>query len=88
MENSDRLYKLQVDLGETEYRQIVSGLVKYYTEEELLGKQVVVVANLKKAKLRGVESSGMLLAAGEEDIVKLLVLDQNAGKLENGANIH
>ena len=88
MENSDRLYKLQVDLGETEYRQIVSGLVKYYSEEELLGKQVVVVANLKKAKLRGVESSGMLLAAGDEDIVKLLVLDQNAGKLENGANIH
>lgn len=88
VENSDRLYKLQVDLGETEYRQIVSGLVKYYSEEELLGKQVVVVANLKKAKLRGVESSGMLLAAGDEDIVKLLVLDQNAGKLENGANIH
>ena len=46
------------------------------------------MVNLKKAKLRGVESSGMLLAAGDEDIVKLLVLDQNAGKLENGANIH
>lgn len=87
VEKADRLYKLTVDLG-TEIRTIVSGLVKYYKEEELLGKQVVVVANLKPAKLRGIESQGMLLAAGDEDIVKLLVLDSNAGTLENGSNIH
>ena len=88
VENSDKLYKLSVDLGEEKERTIVSGLVKYYSETELLGKQVVVVANLKKAKLRGVESEGMLLAAGDNDIVKLLVLDSNFGTLENGANIH
>lgn len=88
VENSEKLYELLVDLGEEKPRTIVSGLVKYYSEEELLGKQVVVVANLKKAKLRGVESNGMLLAAGDNDVVKLLVLDSNQGTLENGANIH
>lgn len=87
VEKADRLYKLTVDLG-SETRTIVSGLVKYYKEEELLGKQIVVVANLKPAKLRGIESQGMLLAAGDDDIVKLLVLDSNAGTLENGSNIH
>ena len=66
----------------------MSGLVPYYTSEELLNKQVVVVTNLKKAKLRGVESNGMLLAAGDNDVVKLLTLDNNAGILENGSNIH
>jgi len=88
VENSDKLYKLSVDLGESKPRTIVSGLVNYYKEDELLNKQVVVVSNLKKAKLRGVESNGMLLAAGDSDIVKLLVLDSNNGTLENGANIH
>ena len=87
VEKADKLYKLTVDLG-TETRIIVSGLVKYYKEDELIGKQVVVVANLKPAKLRGIESQGMLLAAGDDDVVKLLVLDNNAGILENGANIH
>lgn len=87
IEKADKLYKLTVDLG-TEKRTIVSGLVKYYKEEDLLNKQVVVVSNLKPAKLRGVESQGMLLAAGDDDIVKLLVLDNNAGSLENGTNIH
>ncbi|MDO4282077.1 MAG: methionine--tRNA ligase [Clostridia bacterium] len=87
VEKADKLYKLTVDLG-NETRTIVSGLVKYYKEEELIGKQVVVVANLKPAKLRGIESQGMLLAAGDEDVVKLLVLDNNVGDLENGSNIH
>lgn len=87
VEKADKLYKLTVDLG-SETRTIVSGLVKYYKEDELMGKQVVVVANLKPAKLRGIESQGMLLAAGDDDIVKLLVLDNNAGELENGSNIH
>lgn len=87
IEKADKLYRLTVDLGK-EKRTIVSGLVPYYTEEELLHKQIVVVANLKPVKLRGVESQGMLLAAGDDDIVKLLVLDQNAGTLENGTNIH
>lgn len=88
VEKSDKLYKLSVDVGEENLRTIVSGLVPYYAEDELLNKQVVVVTNLKPAKLRGVESNGMLLAAGDYDVVKLLTLDNNAGSLENGSNIH
>jgi len=59
---ADKLYIETIDLG-TERRQIVSGLVPYYREEELAGHTIVLVANLKPAKLRGVESNGMLLAA-------------------------
>lgn len=88
VEKADKLYKLSVDVGEEELRTIVSGLVPYYKEKELLNKQVVVVTNLKPAKLRGIISQGMLLAAGDYDVVKLLILDNNAGTLENGANIH
>ena len=88
IEKSKKLYKLQVDVGEKELRTLVSGLVPYYKEEELENKQVVVVTNLKPAKLCGTESNGMLLAAGDDDVVKLLVLDNINGTLENGANIH
>ena len=86
IEKSDKLYKLTVDLG-NERRIIVSGLVPYYNEDELLNKKVVVVTNLKPAKLRGVESNGMLLASGDDDVVKLLTVD-NADVVENGSNIH
>lgn len=84
VEKADKLYKLTVDLG-TETRTIVSGIVPYYTEEELLNKKIVVVTNLKPVKLRGIESNGMLLAAGDKDVVKLLTLD---GDIANGENIH
>ena len=87
VEKADKLYKLTIDLG-NETRTIVSGLVPFYKEEELLNKQILVVANLKRAKLRGIMSEGMLLAAGETDVVKLLVLDNNNGKIENGTKIH
>lgn len=63
---ADKLYRLELDDGEGK-RQIVSGIAKWYTPEELTGKKVVVVANLKPAKLRGVESNGMLLAADVTD---------------------
>lgn len=62
---SDSLYIIQIQIGE-HTRQIVSSLVPYYREEELLGGNVIVVANLKKSKFRGVESFGMLLAAENE----------------------
>jgi methionyl-tRNA synthetase len=58
--------KLQVYVGE-EKRQIVAGIRKNYSPEDLIGRQVIVVYNLKPAKLRGVESQGMLLAATDED---------------------
>ena len=63
---ADKLLKLQVDLG-GETRQIVAGIAKHYEPERLIGKRVVVVANLKPAKLRGEISEGMLLAAVESD---------------------
>ena len=72
--NADKLYVLKVDLG-AEERQLVAGLRKYYTAEQLQGRLVVVVANLEPAILRGVESQGMLLAAGEGDVVSILQPD-------------
>lgn len=63
--NADRLLVLQVDLG-GERRQIVAGIRSKYSPEQLLGKQIVVVANLQPAQLRGIESQGMLLAASDE----------------------
>lgn len=63
---SKKLYQLQVDVGELGKRQIVSGIAPYYTPEQLVGKQIVIIANLKPAKLMGVESQGMLLAASTE----------------------
>lgn len=59
---SDKLYKLDVDMGD-EVRQIITGLVDYYTAEELTGKRIAVVMNLKPAKIFGQMSYGMLLAA-------------------------
>ena len=69
--NADRLVVLQVDLG-SEQRQICAGIRAHYAPEELVGKQIVVVANLETAKLRGIESQGMLLAASDEDRVIVL----------------
>ena len=66
VEGSDKLLKLQVMVGQ-EKRQIVAGIRANYTAEDLIGRQVVVVVNLKPAKLRGVESQGMLLAATDEN---------------------
>lgn len=68
---ADRLLVLQIDLG-TEERQLVAGIRAHYTPEELIGKQIVVVANLQPAVLRGVESQGMLLAAADGGRVVVL----------------
>ncbi|MBO5042134.1 MAG: methionine--tRNA ligase [Clostridia bacterium] len=62
-----KLLKLQVDLG-YEQRQVVSGIAKWYKPEDLIGKKIILVANLAPAKLCGVESNGMILASGEEDV--------------------
>ncbi|MBQ7390566.1 MAG: methionine--tRNA ligase [Clostridia bacterium] len=78
-----KLLKLQVDLG-YEKRQVVSGIAKFYKPEDLIGKKVCLVTNLKPAKLCGVDSFGMILASGEED-VKVVFLDPSA---KNGDRIH
>ncbi len=71
---SKKLYQIQLDVGELGKRQIVSGIAQYYTPEQLVGKQIVIVANLKPAKLMGVESNGMLLAASTEGDGTLAIL--------------
>lgn len=74
VKKSDKLLCLQLEVGE-EKRQVVSGIAEYYKPEDLLGKTVVVVANLKAAKLRGVESQGMILAADAPEGVKVIFVD-------------
>src|SRR5438128_1021200 len=69
--NADRLLVLQIDL-ETEQHQICAGIRNHYTPEELVGKQIVVIANLETAKLHSMESQRMLLAASDEDRMIIL----------------
>lgn len=71
-----KLLKLQLDLG-YEKRQVVSGIAKYYKPEELIGKKVIVVANLKPVKLCGVDSNGMILASDGEDSVRVVFLSDD-----------
>ena len=78
-----KLLKLQVDLG-YEKRQVVSGIAKFYKPEDLIGKKVCLVTNLKPCKLCGVDSYGMILASGDEEI-KVVFLDSTA---KNGDRIH
>jgi len=73
--NADKLMVLQIDLGNEE-RQICAGIRNQYTPAELIGKQIVVVANLATAKLRGMESQGMLLAASSGDQVIVMTPDK------------
>lgn len=73
--DSDKLMKLQVAIGD-EKRQIVAGIRKSYSAEDLIGRQIVVVANLKPAKLRGAESQGMLLAATDNEGLAILLMPE------------
>jgi methionyl-tRNA synthetase len=83
VEGSEKLLKLMVDIG-GETRQIVSGIRKWYSPEQMVGKTIVMVVNLKPAKLFGVESQGMLLAAEADGQLRLLTLD---GELPAGAHV-
>lgn len=69
---ADRLFRCEVDLGEERPRQILAGLKEHFTAEDLLGRQVVVVANLKPRKIRGLESHGMMLALKTADGMEML----------------
>lgn len=81
---ADRLYKLIIDAGEE--RQIVAGIKPYYTKDELIGKKIVIVANLEPRALRGITSHGMLLAASTEDkqSVVLVTMDKD---IPNGSAV-
>ncbi|MDK2946736.1 MAG: methionyl-tRNA synthetase, partial [Geotoga sp.] len=74
---SNKLLKLKLDVGELGKRQIVAGIKKYYSPEDLVGKKIIIVANLKPAKLMGIESQGMLLAAKNEEELTVLTVDRD-----------
>lgn len=82
VKGAKKLLKLKVDLGGEE-RQVISGIAQYYKPEELVGKNVVLVANLKPVKLRGELSQGMILAAATDDDSKLFAV--NPGELPTGS---
>ncbi|MBQ2816942.1 MAG: methionine--tRNA ligase [Clostridia bacterium] len=83
VEKADKLLKLTVKVGE-ETRTVVSGIAKHYTPDQMVGKTVILAANLKPAKLRGIESQGMILAAYENDTLRLLTAD---GEVSDGITI-
>jgi methionyl-tRNA synthetase len=80
---ADKLLKLQLDLG-YEKRQVVSGIAKFYKPEELVGRKVICVTNLKPVKLRGELSQGMILAGSQEGMLSLATVDQT---LPNGSKV-
>ncbi len=75
--NADKLIVLKVDLG-TEQRQICAGIRGQYTPEQLVGRNIVVVANLAPRMMRGVESNGMLLAASNADHTRVILLSPDS----------
>ncbi|HOK40416.1 MAG TPA: methionine--tRNA ligase [bacterium] len=84
VKNSNKLIRLQIKIGE-EKRQIIAGIAEYYKPEDLIGKTIVVVTNLQKAKLFGLESNGMLLAAKKNGKLTLLTVENN--EISDGADI-
>lgn len=80
---SEKLLKLILDVG-GEKRQIVAGIAKIYTPESLVGREIIIIYNLKPTKLMGVESNGMLLAAKDSDKLRILTVD---GQIDPGAKI-
>jgi methionyl-tRNA synthetase len=85
IEKSEKLLKLQVMIGE-EKRQIIAGIAKSYAPVDLIGRQIVVVVNLKPAKLMGHESQGMVLAADDADGTAILL--QPERESPEGASVH
>ncbi len=81
LEGADSLYKVIVNIGK-EKRQVLAGLKDHYPKEEMVGKKVIVLANLETKVMFGQDSEGMILAAGKE--ARLLTVD---GKVENGAEV-
>jgi methionyl-tRNA synthetase len=77
--NADKLLVIRADLGELGERQLVAGIRPWYSPEELVGKSIIVVANLAPAKLRGEESQGMLLAVQDGDDVRIVTAEGAVG---------
>lgn len=75
VEGSEKLLKLRLSLGEEE-RTLVAGIAKHYTPEELIGKSILILANLKPRKIMGIESQGMVLALSDGEKLSLIVPDR------------
>ncbi|MGE4357151.1 MAG: methionine--tRNA ligase subunit beta [Candidatus Omnitrophota bacterium] len=73
---ADKLYVLKIDTGNG-IKQLVAGIKKFYTPEQLLNRNIVIIDNLKPALIRGIESQGMLLAASDADNISLIVPDRD-----------
>ena len=82
---SEKLLRLELDLGELEMRQIISGIAKSYKPEDLVGKEIVIVANLEPRQILSLESQGMLLAAGKKDDGIVLLVPEKS--VEPGSKI-
>lgn len=76
VEGSEKLLKLTVSLGD-EQRTLVAGIAKYYSPEDLVGKKILMVANLKPRKIFGIESQGMILAVSDGENLSVLVPDRD-----------
>ena len=79
VKKSKKLIQLKVDIG-TETRQVLAGIAESYEPEDLVGRTVIIVANLKPAKLMGIESQGMVLAASNDGKILLAGFDQEPGQ--------
>jgi len=84
IQGADRLYRLTIDMGEE--RQIVAGIKGHYTKEELIGKKIVVLANLEPRTIRGLTSHGMLLAASDQGKTSIVLITTDK-EIPNGSAV-
>jgi len=85
--NADKLYVLTVDLGENKPRTLVAGLKEFCDKKQLIGKRAIFIANLEKAKIRGIESDGMILAAVNHDKTQVCILSPDMEEIEIGSKV-
>ncbi|MCL5018283.1 MAG: methionine--tRNA ligase subunit beta [Candidatus Pacearchaeota archaeon] len=83
---ADKLWKLKIDAGELGERTICAGIKQYYPKEDLVGKKIILLANLAPRKLKGIESRGMLLAASTENHEEVVLLSPESD-IENGSRV-
>ena len=84
IQGADRLYRLTIDIGEE--RQIVAGIKGHYTKEELIGRKIVVLANLEPRTIRGLASHGMLLAASDQGKTSIVLITTDRD-IPNGSTV-
>ncbi len=86
IEGADKLYKLEIDVGELGKRTICAGIKEFYKKDKLKGKKIIIISNLEPRVMKGITSEGMLLAAGSKDEDKCVLLAPD-NDIENGAKV-